>query len=216
MPEEREPFLGEGAQHRPGTSPHTELTDVDIAGVPGQILLTGVGPVAAAAALSAHLAVHPRPRLIVSVGSAGGLHPSVAVGSVVVGKSYRWADVDARAFGYEMGQVPRMPAQYLTSIDLEELRSREHVHVGELLTSSSFVSAELAQPIRENFPHGLAVDMESAALAQTCHLHGITSFVSIRGISDLCTPRAGEDFHDGLGLAATRSYEVARTLLAQA
>lgn len=214
MAEEREPFLSAGAQHRPASSPHAEITDIEISGAPGQILLTGIGPVAAATALSAHLATHPRPELIVSVGSAGGLHQTVAVGSVIVGASYRWADVDVRAFGYELGQVPQMPARYVTSVDLEGFEGREHVHVGELLTSSSFVSAELAEPIREKFPHGLAIDMESAALAQTCHLHGIGSFVSIRGISDLCSPRAGEEFHDGLGLAATRSYEVALSLLA--
>lgn len=215
MPEERAPFLPAGAVHRPGPSPHSELTDITVEGVPGRILRTGIGPVSATTALSAYLATEGAPGLIVSVGSAGGLHEDVAVGSVVVGTSYRWADVDARAFGYEMGQVPGMPAHYGTTVGPDWLDGREGVHLGELLTSSSFVSAELAAQIREHFPEGLAVDMESAALAQTCHLHGVERFVSVRGVSDLCSPRAGEDFHDGLGIAATRSYEITRTLLAR-
>lgn len=216
MPQEREPFLGAAGLQRPGPSPHSTVTDVEVEGVPGQILLTGIGPVAAAAALSAWLATHPAPAHIISVGSAGGLHPSIDVGEVVVGCTYRYADVDARQFGYEFGQVPGMPAAYPGPAPHAETLARSHgyVHAGLVVTASSFISAELAGPIREQFPGALAVDMESAALAQTCHLHGAPAFTSIRGISDLCTPRAGADFHDGLGLAAQRSFEITRTLIA--
>lgn len=219
MSEEREPFLaaadtvGAINSRFAGTR---ELTSVTIAGVPGEILVTGIGPAAAASALGAYLATRTTVQRIVSVGSAGGLHPSVEVGSVIVGTHYRYADVDARAFGYEFGQVPGMPAEFLSGALPEEVSTAAFVHEGLLLTSSSFVSAELARPIQEQFPEALAVDMESAALVQTCHLFGHAGFISVRGISDLCTPAAGQDFHDGLGLAAVRSQEITRLLLASA
>lgn len=218
MPQEREPYLAAAAKvggERPGPTRTSALTDIVLEGVPGQILLTGVGPVAASAALGGWLATNPVPRRVVSVGSAGGLHQKVAVGDVVVGTEYRYADVDARQFGYEFGQVPGMPAKYrATAIPELALLGDGFLHAGLVVTASSFISAELAAPIRAHFPGALAVDMESAALAQTCHLYGVEGFTSIRGVSDLCTPRAGEDFHDGVGLAAARSYEVAHTAIA--
>lgn len=216
MPQEREPYLNAAttADERPGPTGTSRVTDIVLAGVPGQILLTGVGPVAAAAALGAWLARNPDPGHVISVGSAGGLHEAVAVGDVVIGTEYRYGDVDARQFGYEFGQVPGMPATYEASaVPATRSSDRGFVHTGMVITTSSFVSADLAIPIRAHFPDALAVDMESAALAQTCHLFGVRRFTSIRGISDLCTPRAGEDFHDGLGLAAVRSYEITHSVI---
>lgn len=215
MAEEAAPFLDTITEsERPGPSPHSTLTGVEIAGVPGQVLRSGIGPVAAAAALAAWLAVNP-PTRVLSVGSAGGLHERVAVGDVIIGEAYRYADADATAFGYEFGQVPGQPAVYPGAPVDAETTARTHLHSGLIVTAGSFISAELAAPIRSHFPGALAVDMESAALAQTCHLFGGVPFTSIRGISDLCTPRAGVDFHDGLGLAAARSSEATRALIAQ-
>lgn len=216
MPEERQPFLEAAVRVSP-TDHHfagsRELTPVEIGGIPGEILVTGVGPVAAATALAAYFSTREAPKRIVSVGSAGGLHPNIDVGMVVIGTRYRYADVDAQAFGYEFGQVPRMPAEFVNDLAFNTTVAGDFIHAGLLVTSSSFISAELAKPIQTQFPDALAVDMESAALAQTCHLFGYTGFVSVRGISDLCTPQAGKDFHDGLGLAAARSREITLTFL---
>lgn len=216
MTEEQVPFLDaadEVSKHRPGPTTHSLLTDIVLDGAAGHVLVTGIGPVNAAAALSGWLATNVPPNHILSVGSAGGLHESVKVGDVVVGVEYRYADVDARAFGYTFGQVPQMPEKYQGS-NAASLLAGDRVHPGLVVTSSSFVSAENAATIRNHFPAALAVDMESTALAHTCHLHGVRRFTAIRGISDLCTPRAGEEFHDGLGLAARRSFEITRTLIA--
>lgn len=219
MDQEREPFLAASEQvgaEIPGPTRVSRLTPLVLGGRRGQVLVTGIGPVNAAAALSGWLAQNEAAGPVVSVGTAGGLHPQVSVGEVVIGTEYRYADVDARAFGYAFGQVPGMPAQYPASSAAAVAGRRwpEFVHTGLLVTSSSFVSAELAGQIRTATPGALAVDMESAALAQTCYLHRVSTFISVRGISDLCTPRAGEDFHDGLGQAAQRSAEVSLTLLA--
>lgn len=213
MPEEREPFLQSASQvgttRREGA---IEVTPVDIAGHPGEIMLTGIGPIAAASSLTAWLSTRDQPQVIISVGSAGGLHSRVKVGQVIIGHEYRYADVDAQAFGYHFGQVPGQPPAFTTQeVQVDE----DYVHTGLIVTSSSFVSADLAIPIREHFPHALAVDMESTALAQVCHRYGAKNFVSIRGISDLCTPVAGEDFHDGLGTAAERSRQITHKILTQ-
>lgn len=215
MPEEQVPFLAAADKvgtQRPGPTAISRLTDIVLDGIAGHVLLTGIGQVNAAAALSGWLTTNATPDYVLSVGSAGGLHENVKVGDVVVGTEYRYADVDAREFGYAFGQVPQMPETFQGS-DIAPLLGADHVHPGLVVTSSSFISAENAAAIRNHFPHALAVDMESTALAHTCHLHSVRHFIAIRGISDLCTPRAGEEFHDGLGRAAKRSFETTRTLL---
>src|SRR5690625_147754 len=218
MAEEREPFL-EAADavtgERPGPTAGSLLTEIVLDGVPGQILTTGIGPVNAAAALTGVLTGAPAPAQILSVGSAGGLHENIGVGEVVIGTDLRFADVDARAFGYAFGQVPGMPESYVAAAPPAPIQAQEYVSPGLLVTSSSFVTAELAAEIRAHLPSALAVDMESAALAQTCYLHGIVSFTSVRGISDLCSPRAGEEVHVGRGRAARRSAEITRTRITQ-
>lgn len=81
------------------------------------------------------------------------------------------------------------------------------IHAGLICTGDRFITdrAEL-EAIKRQFPQGLAVDMESAAIAQTCHLYG-TPFISFRIISD--TP--GIDNHlaqyaDFWGALADRSF----------
>ena len=60
--------------------------------------------------------------------------------------------------------------------------------------------------IKHRFPAGLAVDMESAAIAQVCHLYGIP-FLSFRIISD--TPGVEDhsaQYADFWGTMAERSF----------
>lgn len=214
MDAERQPFLQadpHASPSQPGPAPSSSVTNVNIGGARGQILVSGIGPVNAASALSGWLAKNQQPRWIVSVGSAGGLHPKVKVGDVIVGTHYRYADVDARQFGYAYGQVPGMPEEFQPTPAPVDLGQR--IHAGLLVTSASFVDAPKADTIRAHFPHAWAVDMESAALAHTCHIYGVQRFVAIRGVSDLCSPQAGEEFHDGLGQAAERSREITTTFL---
>ena len=67
--------------------------------------------------------------------------------------------------------------------------------------------------IKRRFPAGLAVDMESAAIAQTCYLYGIP-FLSFRIISD--TPGVEDhssQYADFWGTMAERSFLTTWTFL---
>ena len=57
-----------------------------------------------------------------------------------------------------------------------------------------------------------AVDMESMAIAQTCHVHHVP-FVSVRGISDLAGPDAHDVHDENLALTAGRSADVTMHLV---
>ncbi len=67
--------------------------------------------------------------------------------------------------------------------------------------------------MREAFSDAVATDMESTAIAQVAHAVG-AEFVSVRGVSDLCGPEAGVDFHIGVDEAAARSFAAVRGMLA--
>ena len=67
--------------------------------------------------------------------------------------------------------------------------------------------------IKQRFPDGLAVDMESAAIAQTCYLYNVP-FLSFRIISD--TPGVEDhasQYADFWGTMAERSFLTIWTFL---
>lgn len=224
MEDEAAPFLerassvGEAVQI--GNSLHRRLTIAD-----RELLLvrTGVGLVnAAGATTSAILATEDTKPPVVSAGTAGGLGVDVRVGEVILGGSYINIDADARAFGYELGQVPRMPAAYFTDPHLADAARRAvepladsglATREGLIVSSYSFVGPSRVDRIREEFSGALATDMESVAIAQTCHVFG-RSFISVRGISDLCGPVANSDFLTHVDDAAERSAAAVMAVLA--
>lgn len=136
------------------------------------------------------------PRCIINTGSAGGFGHHMQIGDVVISNEVRHHDVDVTAFGYEMGQVPGMPAAYLPNRDLVVIARDSvnalgglNVHEGLICTGDSFMSDPVrVNHVRELFPTMLAAEMEAAAIAQTCHLYGCP-FVIIRALSDI----AGQD-----------------------
>ncbi len=200
-----------------GNSVHRTAT---LAGLDVRLVTSGIGLVnAASATVAAILGCTGAKPIVMSAGSAGGLGAGIRVGDVVVGSEYVNVDADARAFGYVLGQVPRMPASYspreaelaiLTdSHATDALVEGSQLHVGLVVSSYSFVTPERAERILGAFPPSLATDMESVAIAQVSYSHG-HSFMSVRGISDLCSP--GE-FAEHIDDAAERSAAVVEAIL---
>lgn len=227
MEEEMLPFLARAASvgepvrvgnsiQRTGT-----LEGLNALLVRGGIGLVNATAAATAALLRARLEAPEAPEpLVISAGSAGGLGDSVRVGDVVIGSVNINADADARAFGYELGQVPGMPATYpvpehlvdASNIGSPGFGSVATVHHGLVVSSYSFVGHERSAIIKEQFAGVLATDMESSAIAQTCASFG-APFLAIRGISDLCGPASDEDFLTHVDDAADRSAEVAAAVV---
>ncbi|WP_258058869.1 5'-methylthioadenosine/S-adenosylhomocysteine nucleosidase [Rathayibacter rathayi] len=215
MDEEAEPFLAAASSasepRAVGNALHWEL-ELDSRAV--LLVRTGIGLVNAAGGLTAAILAQASDRpLVVSAGTAGGLGADVRVGEVVIGAEYAQTDADASAFGYALGQVPGMPARYsgyapALAADLA-LPDGGAVRRGLILSSDTFVASSHVDRVRSTFPGALATDMESVALAQTAHVHGLP-FVSVRGVSDLCAP--GE-FQAHIDDAADRSAAVVRALL---
>jgi adenosylhomocysteine nucleosidase len=74
-------------------------------------------------------------------------------------------------------------------------------------------SREKMQEILNHFPEAKAVDMESCAIAQTCHLLGIP-FISFRIISDVpLSDHKASQYFDFWSRMADGSFEVTRQFI---
>ncbi|SFK58099.1 5'-methylthioadenosine/adenosylhomocysteine nucleosidase [Salinicoccus halodurans] len=159
-------------------------------------------------------------RIVINTGVAGALSSKLDVTDMVVSTSVLHHDVDAVEFGYELGQVPGMPKFYLADKGLAKLAleaiSRDpdiEGHGGLVVSGDSFVSSTAQKKsITGNFRQALAVDMESAAIAQTCYQYS-TSFVIIRSVSDKADDSADMTYDEFLAKACIHSSEVVKSLL---
>lgn len=183
------------------------------------LVTSGIGLVAAATAATWAL-LEFSPATVISAGTGGGLPADIAVGDIAVAESCTYGTADATEFGYERGQVPRQPVRFPSSPELLHA-ARDSIpgatagglRVGRILSGDTFVTARNVADTRVAFPDAVATDMESCAIAQTAGAFGVP-FISVRGISDLCGPTAGQDFHLGVAEAAARSRDAVLALLA--
>jgi adenosylhomocysteine nucleosidase len=186
------------------------------------VLQSGIGKVNAAVGTAILLERH-QPDAIINTGSAGGFAADLAIGDVIISDEVRHHDVDAVVFGYEIGQVPGMPAAYLADKSLREVARNAIASLGEVQVREGLIAtgdAFMADPARVDatraqFPSMLAVEMEGAAIAQTCHLYQCP-FVVIRALSDI--PGSGDNhlsFDEFLEVAADHSSRMVDQMLKQ-
>lgn len=162
----------------------------------------GVGKVNAAVGTMRLIQEH-HPDAIVSTGLAGGIDPLLKVMDIFVATQCVYHDVDCGGISEDgpcvLGQVQGLPARYdadprLLDHALEvPIRDGERRITGLICTGDQFITdRERQNNIKRHFPDGLACDMESAAIAQTCYLMKVP-FISLRVISD--TPGRTDDHH---------------------
>lgn len=135
-------------------------------------LITGIGPIEAAVQLTAALARMERPRLIVSLGSAGSAR--LQQGRVYQVGAVAWRDMDASALGFEKGRTPLLdlPAR----VDLPHRIA--DLPLASLSTGGDVVSGAGYDAIAEDM-----VDMETFAHLRAADHFGIP-LIGLRGISD--------------------------------
>lgn len=181
-----------------------------------QVIVTksGIGKVNAAMATTILLQNY-RPDIVLNTGSAGGTHPDLEVGTVVISDHVLHHDVDVTAFGYELGQVPQLPASFPSDEQLinlareavVELDTHEHA-VGSIASGDIFMAdPEKVMQVKSKFPKVIAVEMEAAAVAQVCHQFD-TKFVVIRALSDIAGKESTLSFDEFLPLAAKHSSQI--------
>lgn len=190
-----------------------------LSGMAVVLVQSGIGKVASALA-TALLIQHFKPDAVINTGSAGGFDPELNVGDVVISTEVRHHDVDVTAFGYEMGQVPQMPAAFTAHPALISAAEQSIQQLGYCKTKTGLIATGdsfICDPnrialIRQQFPTMLAVEMEGAAIAQVCHmLH--TPFVVIRSLSDIAGKESPQSFEAYLAVASKNSSAMVQQLL---
>ena len=155
---------------------------------------------------------------VINIGTCGALQGDMEIGDMIVATEVRHFDVDATEFGYELGQVPQMPAKYESDAYLQKLASEidlpnNKIHFGLVGTSDSFISNKhFKNNILKNFPTMQVVEMEAAAIAQTCYQFG-TKFIICRSVSDKAEEGNRITFDEFLQIAAKNSSILTTELL---
>ena len=139
---------------------------------------------------------------MINTGIAGSLNAAIDIGDIVVSTSLVQYDVDARNFGYKLGEIPRMniiefPADKELTDKTESVFAALDLGVklykGMIATGDKFVSEDsLKAEIVNNF-HAYCVEMEGAAIAQAAMLNNMKCVV-IRAISDKADNSANVDY----------------------
>lgn len=177
----------------------------------------GIGKVNAALG-TAEMIRKYQPDVIVSSGCAGGNGDDINVRDVVVGAEVSYHDVYCGS-AVEYGQVQGLPARYKAVPQLLEKACRLQgegfsVHPGLIVTGDWFVdSKDKMRDILSHFPDAKAVDMESAAIAQTCYKYGVP-FISFRVVSDIPLRDTNASmYHDFWNTVADNSFHVTKTFV---
>ena len=198
---------------------HVAITRGTLAGKPILLAQSGIGKVNAAITTTILLEKY-QAACVINTGSAGGLQGGMKQGDVVVGIQTAHHDADATAFGYAIGQLPQMPARYEADAALVEHAARAAIafdgaaiHRGLIVSGDQFINhPDKIARIRAHFPDALAVEMEAAAIAQTCYQFA-RPCVIIRALSDLADGEAEYSFETFLQMAATHSAEMVENLV---
>ena len=139
-------------------------------------LITGVGPVEAAASLTERLtrrSLEDRlPLLVVSLGSAGSAQLEQC--GLYQASEVSWRDMDASALGFAPGVVPFL--EQPATLKLGPFVPG--IPMATLSTGANVVSGRTYDGIVEHM-----VDMETYAVLRACQRFGLP-LISLRGISD--------------------------------
>ena len=187
-----------------------------------QVILqkSGIGKVNAALQTQEMIRQY-KPDVIISSGCAGGNGDDINIQDVVVSTQIAYHDVYCgTAIGHSVyGQVQGLPPRFEADPDLlqKALQINQEnlsIHPGLIVTGDWFVdSKEKIREIIGHFPEAKAVDMESAAIAQTCYLNQVP-FISFRVISDIpLRDTDASQYHDFWNTIAENSFQVTRTFI---
>lgn len=158
--------------------------------------------------------------VVINVGVAGGILNDICLGDVVVAMDLVQHDVDGSICNYKLGQVPQLKVfsfecskelvnkTIAVNSDIKEFT----IHRGRIITGDQIISStDKIRFFREQFdPH--AVEMESAAIGQTCYLNEVP-FLIIRGISDKADEELNTIYDDYEKIAINNSVRVLTNLL---
>lgn len=163
-----------------------DIAETEMYGKRILLIKSGIGKVNAT--LAATKAFQHGADMLITTGLAGGIDDSLSQGDIVLAQKVCYHDVWCGSPNLK-GQVQDMPLYYETPSDVLQAckiaAPNGYFHFGLTVTGDQFLTdATRLQEIKTDFPQALAVDMESAAIAQACYVYQ-KKYLSLRIISDV-------------------------------
>lgn len=172
-----------------------------IHGYPVVVVRSGIGKVNAAMCTQI-LAVKYKVDAIINTGIAGSLDARIDIGDIVLSTDTLEHDMDAVAFGYPVGQIPRMDTLSFTADgELRKLAKEVcqdvnpdiSVFEGRVVSGDQFISDKNKKNWLVETFKGSCTEMEGAAIGHAAYLNNIP-FLIIRAISDKADDSASVDY----------------------
>ncbi len=174
---------------------------------------SGIGKVNAALT-ACRIIGQEQPDAVLSTGVCGGIDSCLQVTDVLVGSATCYHDVWCGE-GNAKGQVQGLPARYVGDTRLLQVATAMGLRTGLICTGDQFITDRVAlDAIKADFPDGMGVDMESAAIAQTCYLMQVP-FMALRIVSDTPgnTPDHTAQYKDFWATMSEKSFRVLKEFL---
>ncbi|KGX89534.1 5'-methylthioadenosine/adenosylhomocysteine nucleosidase [Pontibacillus marinus] len=158
---------------------------------------------------------------LINSGVAGGIHPDLGLGDIVISTETVHHDMDETAKGFKPGQIPGMDPRFFKAdqklIDLamkgtKDLPDYVDVYNARIATGDQFIASEKkTEWIYDTF-NAYVVEMEGAAVGQVAYLNEIP-YVVIRSASDDAGEEAASIQENFVEKAAENSSHVIEEIL---
>jgi len=151
------------------------------------------------------------PDVVINTGVAAGAGSNVSVMDIVVAD--RLVHHDFWCLGEEWGHIPGCPLFFPAQVPA--IPDVPGVKTGLIATGELFISDKKeVDAILAHFPDTLAIDMESASIAQACHARNVP-FICLRVISDSpwCSRDNSRQYEDFWTAAPQKSFAMVNEIL---
>lgn len=158
---------------------------------------------------------------VINTGIAGSLRNHIEIGDIVLSTDALQHDMDARAFGYDLGVIPREETSIFKAdkalMDMAKSVCDEYlkdtgIHLGRVVSGDQFIADNDKKVWIQEYFDALCTEMEGAAIAQAAYLNNIP-FLIIRSISDKADQSAEMDYDEFEKLAISRTITLVMNLM---
>ncbi|MBP3648579.1 MAG: 5'-methylthioadenosine/adenosylhomocysteine nucleosidase [Clostridia bacterium] len=186
-----------------------------------EAVLAVCGPGKINAALCAQSMIQAfHPQWVLNLGVAGAGAEGVSIGDMVIATAAVQHDCDTSPIGDPVGLVSKINLVELPCdaalrarlVKAAKALGDVNVHEGIIATGDQFINkGDVRKRIHDLFD-AKAVEMEGAAVAHACYMHGVPCGV-LRSISDQADGHSDMDYPTFVQLAASHSEKVVENLL---
>ena len=186
-----------------------DVIELTIAKTSVILSLSGIGKINAAYTTTTLLNQYPI-KLVINIGSAGGLQANQQVGDIVIADIIKQHDLYFGEDTYE-----RDNSEYFAYPDRGLINKAQvigaklglNMHVGEIVSGDQFITHDGVdlKRIHTYFKDAMCVEMESSAIGRVCNRRGVP-FIVLRSLSDVPVKGDNElEFDTYLALASKNS-----------